>query len=81
MISDEAYKELEEAVGPDNVSRHPAVLDSYAFQPFENHESMPWCPRPVAVALPSTTEEVSEVIKACNRHTLKHKAFSTGWRL
>ncbi len=81
MISDEAYKELEEAVGVDNVSRHPAVLDSYAFQPFENHESMPWCPRPVAVALPSTTQEVSEVIKACNRHNLKHKAFSTGWGL
>lgn len=79
VISDEAYKELEAAVGPDNVSRLPVVLDSYAFQPFENHESMPWCPSPVAVALPSTTEEVSEVIKACNRHGLKHKAFSTGW--
>lgn len=79
MISDEAYAGLEKAVGAENVSRHPAVLDSYAFQPFENHESMPWCPRPVAVALPSTTEEVSEVVKACNRHGLKHKAFSTGW--
>ena len=81
MISDAAYEELEEAIGTENVSRHPAVLDSYAFQPFENHESMPWCPRPVAVVMPSTTEEVQEVVRACNRHALKHKAFSTGWGL
>lgn len=80
VISDEAYSELEAAVGADNVSRHPAVLDSYAFQPFENHgPEMPWCPRPLAVVLPATTEEVSEIIKACNRHGIQHKAFSTGW--
>ena len=29
MISDEAYDELESALGRDNVSRDPAVLESY----------------------------------------------------
>ena len=79
MISDDAYSAIEEAVGEDNASRHPAVLDSYAFQSFENHESPPWCPSPVAVAMPSTTGEVQALIRACNEHGLKHKAFSTGW--
>ena len=79
MISDTIYKEFEEAVGPDNVSRHPAVLDSYTFQPYENHETMPWKKRPVAAVLPASTEEVQEVVKICNHHGLKFKAFSTGW--
>jgi glycolate oxidase len=79
VISDEAYSAIEAAVGEENASRHPAVLDSYAFQPFENHTSAPWITRPVAVALPSTTDEVQEVVRACNAHDLKHKAFSTGW--
>ncbi len=79
VISDKAYSDLEEAVGAENVSRHPAVLDSYAYQPFENHESLPWCTRPVAVVMPAGTEEVQEVVRVCNRHGLRHKALSTGW--
>ena len=80
MISDEAYSQLEEAVGPDNVSREPGVLDGYAWQPTNNdHPVERWVKRPVAVVLPSCTEEVQEVVRACNRHGLKFKAFSTGW--
>ncbi|MDI6874099.1 MAG: hypothetical protein QME89_09625 [Actinomycetota bacterium] len=38
MISGEVYRELVEAVGEENVSREPAVLDGYAFQPTFNDE-------------------------------------------
>ncbi|NPV60537.1 MAG: FAD-binding oxidoreductase [Actinobacteria bacterium] len=79
MISDEAYRELEEAVGAENVSREPAVLEGYAWQPFLNDDPALWIRRPVAVVLPSTTEEVQAVVRACNRHGLKFKALSTGW--
>lgn len=79
MISDEAYRALEEAVGEDNVSREPAVLDTYAWQPTINDNPAKWVYRPAAVALPQSTEEVQSVVKACNKHGLKFKAFSTGW--
>jgi len=78
MISDEAYRELEEAVGPENVSREPAVLDTYAWQPFANDNPERWVIRPVAVAMPGSTEEVQALVKALGRHGLKFKAFSTG---
>jgi glycolate oxidase len=40
---------------------------------------MPWKERPVAAVLPASTEEVQEIVKVCNCHGLKYKAFSTGW--
>ncbi|MFW6113359.1 MAG: FAD-binding oxidoreductase [Actinomycetota bacterium] len=79
MISGEACRELEQAVGSDNFSREPAVLDCYAWQPFLNDNPELWIKRPVAAVLPSSTREVQEVIRACNRHGLKFKALSTGW--
>lgn len=79
MISNEAYRELAEAVGEENVSREPAVLDGYAFQPTFNDELGLWIPRPEAVVLPGSTEEVQAVVRVCNRHGLRFKAFSTGW--
>jgi glycolate oxidase len=79
MISDEAYSELEQAVGPENVSREPAILEGYAWQPFLNDDPELWITRPVAAVLPASTEEVQEVVRTCNRHGLKFKALSTGW--
>jgi len=78
-ISEAAYRDLENAVGAENVSREPAVLDGYAWQPTINDDPAKWVKRPVAVVLPSSTEEVREVVRVCNRHGLKFKAFSTGW--
>ena len=79
MISDEAYKDLEEAVGPEHVSREPGVLDGYAWQPMGNEDPERWVRRPVVVVLPGSTEEVQAVVRACNRHGLKFKSFATGW--
>ena len=79
MINDLAYKDLETCVGSENISREPAVLDTYAWQPFVNEDPSKWVTRPVAVVLPSSTEEVRGIVRACNKHDLKFKAFSTGW--
>jgi glycolate oxidase len=79
MISDEAYKGIERAVGAENVSREPAVLDGYVWQTLMNEDPKVWVPRPVAVSLPASTEEVQAVVRVCNQHGLRFKAFSTGW--
>jgi len=79
MIKDTAYQKLEECVGVENVSREPAVLDTYAWQPYANEDPSKWVTRPIAVALPASTEEVQGVVKVCNENGLKFKAFSTGW--
>ncbi len=79
MIHDEAYQALEEAVGAVNVSREPAVLDTYAWQPTINDDPARWVYRPVAVVLPGSAEEVRGVVKACNEHGYKFKATTTGW--
>ena len=78
MISSDAYRELQEAVGEENVSREPAVLDGYAWQPFLNEDPELWVFRPEAVVLPASTSEVQAVVRACNRHGLKFKALCTG---
>lgn len=79
MMTEDAYRELERAVGEDGVTREPAMLDSYSWQPFLNMSESLWVTRPVAVVLPRTTEEVQEVVRTCNRNGLKVKAISTGW--
>ncbi len=79
VIADDAYRALEEAVGEENVSREPAVLDAYAWQPFLNEDPELWTVRPEAVVLPASTAEVQAVVKACNRYNLKFKALCTGW--
>ena len=79
MISDAAYKNLEDIVGGENITCEPAVLDTYAWQPYANEDPSKWVPRPLAVVLPASTEEVRGVVRACNEHGFKFKAFSTGW--
>jgi glycolate oxidase len=79
LISEEAYRALEEAVGPENVSREPALLDGYSWQTHINSDPDIWIPRPEAVVLPASTEEVQAVVRACNEHGLKFKPFSVGW--
>ncbi|MHA1265241.1 MAG: FAD-binding oxidoreductase [Candidatus Helarchaeota archaeon] len=85
MIEDAEYDALEKIVGPENISRHEAIIDTYAFQ---------WCAeinnvlagnpisryylRPAAVILPGSTHEVQDIVKVCNKFGLKFKAFSTG---
>jgi glycolate oxidase len=81
-ISRDAYRALEDVVGPDYVSDDPAFLDSYAFEwlaelvrPNRSH----YMPRPVAVVMPATTKEVQMITKVCNKYKIRIKPISTGW--
>jgi FAD/FMN-containing dehydrogenase len=82
QLSEEAYRALEDIVGAENVSRDAAILDGYAFQylaelirPAHSH----YMPRPAAVVLPASTEEVQAVVLAANEHGFKVKPTGTGW--
>jgi glycolate oxidase len=83
-MNSDAYRMFESIVGPDYVSQDPAVLDTYTYQWMGemSGDATRFGPfRPACVVLPSTTEEVQAVVLACNRFSLKCKAFSTGWGL
>jgi hypothetical protein len=81
-ISRDAYRAIEDIVGPENVTDDPAFLDSYAFQwlaelvrPNLSH----YMPRPWAVVMPKTVREVQLVTLVCNKYKIKIKPISTGW--
>jgi hypothetical protein len=81
-ISRDAYRAIEDIVGPEFITDDPAFLDSYAFQwlaelvrPNRSH----YMPRPWAVVMPGSTAEVQAVTKVCNKYGIKIKPISTGW--
>lgn len=71
--------DLAGALGKRRVTGEPHILDSYAAQPFHKVEPGVWIHRPIAVAMPQTTDEVQEVVRICNRHHVRFKALTTGW--
>jgi glycolate oxidase len=78
----EAYKELEDIVGPEYISEEPVILDSYSFQymaELNTPDRGKFLPRPVAVIMPGSTEDVAAIVKTCNRYKIKYKPYSTGW--
>jgi hypothetical protein len=82
VLARETYRALEAIVGSANVSDDPSVLDSYAFQylaELVRPEQSPYMPRPAAVVLPASTEEVQAIVKLANRDGLKVKPTGTGW--
>lgn len=79
MLPANVYKELEKAIGAENVTQEPAMLDSYAWQPALNVVNDTWIDRPVAVVMPGSTEEVQKVVRICARTGVQFKPFSTGW--
>ncbi len=81
-ISNEAYKALEDIVGSEYISRDPADLDSYCF--VWGNELLygdKFSPRPPAVIMPGSTEEVSAIVKTCNRFGLKYRAHASGFEV
>jgi glycolate oxidase len=78
----DVYRELEDILGPENISEDLAVIDGYAFQnlaPRGVRAEDKFFLRPEAVVLPGSTEDVQAIIKLCNRRGIKSKAFSTGY--
>ena len=81
-IPADAYQALAAVVGADFIADDPAVLDAYAFEMLADlvrPEQSHFMPRPCAVALPASTEEVQGLTKVCNQFKIKIKPLSTGW--
>lgn len=80
----DVYRELEDILGPENISEHLAVLDAYTYfgsfmlmlSPKPEHR---YQTRPEAVLLPGSTEEVQAIVKVCNRRGLVFRASSSGY--
>lgn len=80
-LTKEVYKELEDILGPENISEDLAVLEGYSF--YQGADvfgfNKKFVNRPEAVVLPAGTEEVQGILKICKRYRIKCKAFSTGY--
>ena len=79
----EAYRAIEDIVGKRNVSEDPAILETYRcitpqssahYGPIDHRT-----PKPQAVVLPASVEEVQQIIKICNKYGIEFKAASTFW--
>ena len=73
-ITGEAYKKLEDIVGPRNISDDPALCDSYAFQWLSETvrpEQSKFMPRPAAVLMPGSVEEIQAIVRVANFHKIK----------
>ena len=75
-------KAFEKIVGEKWVCDDPAMMDTYAFYmnpEILNKDGSRWLPRPAAVIMPETTEEVSGIMKLCNQLDYMAKPISTGF--
>jgi glycolate oxidase len=78
-------KEFESVVGTDNIDDGEVITNVYAynwcmeiFNYMDGKEPIPFSPIPKAVILPSSTEEVQNIVKLCNKYGIVFKAQSTG---
>ena len=86
MVLDKAIlKEFEAVVGEENVDDGEVITNVYAynwcmeiFNYMDGKEPIPFSPIPKAVILPSSTEEVQNIVKLCNKYGIVFKAQSTG---
>jgi FAD/FMN-containing dehydrogenase len=74
--------ELEAIVGKQWLSTTPCLLDTYAYYmnpEVINKDGSQWLPRPAAVVLPKSTEEVREIMRFCSASQFMAKPLSTGF--
>lgn len=79
-LTDIEYQALEDVVGSENITREPAILDTYT--QCWGHKVVfdeKFAPRPAAVLLPGSTEELQSIVKLCNRYRISFKPFSSGF--
>jgi glycolate oxidase len=80
-LSQEAYKALEDIVGPEYITCDPVILKSYSFvwgaELYYGDRLLPF--DPLGVVIPGSAEEVQAIVKTCNRFRIKYKAFASGF--
>ncbi len=81
----DVYRALEDIVGPKYISEDPLILDGYSFYFLSElitalgaGGERKFIPRPAAVLLPGSVEEIQQIVRVCNRRGQKFHAFSTG---
>ena len=78
-ISNEALGALQQVVGAEQIATDSATLASYCWNGGVGALPGPklkfW---PAAVVLPSSTEEVAGIVRACNTHGLKFRPLGSG---
>ncbi len=82
MISKEIYKELEEIVGPDNISQDRDVCQAYVMggdRAWHNTDAKALSTIPEIVLLPGSTEEVQKIVKVACKHKITYTPSSTFW--
>lgn len=82
MITSEELEKFAEIVGPEWVNAEPCMMDTYSW--YMNPEVLTekgerWLPRPAAVVMPESAEQVQEIVKLANRLRIMLKPLSTGW--
>jgi glycolate oxidase len=84
-LSRDAYRELEDILGPEYISEDLAIIDTYAFTG-QHSQALAGAAveyrfhiRPEAIVLPGSTEDVQKIIKWCSRREIRFKASSTGY--
>ncbi|MBN2240758.1 MAG: FAD-binding oxidoreductase [Dehalococcoidales bacterium] len=66
-LSEQAYKEFEDIVGPENITADPVMTPAYFNTEF------------AAIVLPKDTAEVQAIVKLCNKHKVLFRPICTGW--
>ncbi len=79
-LSVAAYEAFASAVGAANINADDSAVASHAWNGMgadqgANKLSAVW---PSAIVMPGSTEEVQNVVKACNKHDVRFRAVSTG---
>jgi glycolate oxidase len=82
VITENETRALQDIVGQEWVSTAPCMMDTYSL--YMNPETVvtdgsSWLPRPVAVVMPETTQQVQEIMRFCNKAHLMTKPLSTGF--
>jgi glycolate oxidase len=79
-LTRETYRALNDILGAENISEDPATLDCYAFQPFGgSRQGIRFFPRPAAVVLPGSPEDIQAIIRVCRRFHIRYRAHGTGY--
>jgi len=83
MLEKEVFKQFENIVGVGNIDDGEVITQCYAYNWFnevtnfiEDDVPSQFSKVPLAVILPSTTEEVQQIVKICNKNNIRFKAQS-----
>ncbi|KAF8419405.1 d-lactate dehydrogenase-like protein [Tirmania nivea] len=76
-----SWTDFVKLLGEDHVSTTPSELARHSSSDWSSHPRQPGDPLPFLILFPSTTEEVSKIMKICHKRRLPVTAFSGGTSL